>query len=242
MTAESTGKDRVRRRIFSRGTLRWTVWMILPGVWIGARAGDSPSDCTLIYLHGRIVQEQQDPHPKHPLYGTYELDAILDAFRQHGFSVLGGIRPKSATVSESADAVVGQVGRLLESGARPERITIVGASMGAGIALLASSRLQNPSLRFSILGACLSESVRQLLAEEGKGPKGHILSIRESSDETTKGCAAWKEGLLPASGLEMREIVIDTGLSHGFLYRPLPAWMNPVIEWAKGAARKGAGN
>ncbi len=29
-----------------------------------------------------------------------------------------------------------------------------------------------------------------------------------------------------------REIVVHTGLGHGFLYRPLPEWLNPVVEWA----------
>lgn len=23
-----------------------------------------------------------------------------------------------------------------------------------------------------------------------------------------------------------------TGLAHGFLYRPLPEWVDPVVEWA----------
>jgi len=111
--------------------------------------------------------------------------------------------------------------------------------MGAGIALLASARLQNQDLRYCLLGACLAESARELLRAEGKGPKGHVLSIREASDETTRDCPPWKEGLVPGAGLDAREIVVDTGLSHGFLYRPLPAWMNPVMEWARG---KEAGN
>ena len=35
----------------------------------------------LIYLHGRIVQEQQSARPRHPQFGYYELEEILDAFR-----------------------------------------------------------------------------------------------------------------------------------------------------------------
>jgi hypothetical protein len=30
----------------------------------------------------------------------------------------------------------------------------------------------------------------------------------------------------------VREIVLRTGLGHGFLYRPLPEWMTPALAWA----------
>jgi pimeloyl-ACP methyl ester carboxylesterase len=201
-------------------------------------AGSAPSVAAdvarprhLIYLHGRIVQEQQSPRPRHPQFGYYEVDKILDAFRDRGFVVSGEIRPKSASVSESADRVVAQVRRLLESGVPADRVIVVGGSMGAAIALLASARLQNPDVRFCVLGACLSESVRGLLAEEGKGPSGHMLSIREASDDSTGSCPPWKSDPKSLSALVAREIVLNTGLSHGFLYRPLPEWVNPVVEW-----------
>lgn len=38
--------------------------------------------------------------------------------------------------------------------------------------------------------------------------------------------AAWRCGRVA------RELVLDTGLRHGFLYRPLPAWVEPVARWA----------
>ncbi len=31
----------------------------------------------------------------------------------------------------------------------------------------------------------------------------------------------------------LREVAVDTGLAHGFLYQPLPEWVNPVLEWAR---------
>jgi pimeloyl-ACP methyl ester carboxylesterase len=146
--------------------------------------------------------------------------------------VSGEIRPKAASVTESADRVVAQVRRLLASGVPADRITVVGASMGAAIALAASARLRNPDVRFCVLGACLSESVRGLLADEGKGPSGHVLSIREATDDSTGACKPWKTDADSRSLLVAREIVVNTGLSHGFLYRPLPEWVNPVVEWA----------
>ena len=200
---------------------------------MGARAApQSGHSRHLIYLHGRIVQEQQNARPRSTRFGYYELKKILDAFRERGFVVSGEIRPKSASVSDSADRVVEQIRRLLKSGIPADRVTVVGASMGAAIALLASTRLQNSGVRFCVLGACLSESVRGLLADEGRGPSGHLLAIREATDDLIGPCPPWTDGHESPSGLLAREIVLNTGLSHGFLYRPLPEWVGPVVEWA----------
>jgi len=199
---------------------------------IRGMATDATRSRHLIYLHGRIVQEQQSARPRHPQFGYYELEKILDAFRDRGFDVSGEIRPKAASLSESADRVVAQVRRLLESGVPADHVTVVGASMGAAIAFRASAQLQNPDVRFCVLGACLSESVRGLLADEGKAPSGHVLSIREATDDSTGACKPWKNDPDSRSLLVAREIVVDTGLSHGFLYRPIPEWVNPVLEWA----------
>ncbi len=188
----------------------------------------------LIYAHGRIVQETQSPRPRHPQFGHYELDSILEVLRSRGFVVSGSIRPKAASVSESADRLVEQVRGLLASGVKPDRVTVVGASMGASISLLASARLQNDGLRFVFLGACATENMASVRAEEGKAPRGRLLFIRESSD-TLGPCTAWT-----ASASGVREIVLDTGLDHGFLYQPLPAWMKPALAWAdEGAPASG---
>ena len=199
---------------------------------VPSSAAESAHTRHLIYLHGRIVQEQQSARPRHPQFGYYELEKILNVFRERRFEVSGEIRPKAATVSESADKVVAQVRRLLESGVAADHVTVVGASMGASIALQAAARLQKPDVRFCVLGACLSETVRSLLAEEGKAPSGHVLSIREASDDSTSACRPWKNDLDSRSGLVVREIVLSTGLKHGFLFLPIPEWVNPVVEWA----------
>jgi pimeloyl-ACP methyl ester carboxylesterase len=127
---------------------------------------------------------------------------------------------------------VDEVRGLLATGIPASRITVVGGSMGAAIALLASARLQNPELRFAVLAACLSESVPRLLAEQGRKPAGRLLSIREKSDETSEPCPAWSGDTGPQQRLVVREILLDTGLRHGFLYRPLREWVDPVVDWA----------
>ncbi len=207
----------------------------LAGLVVTLTAGpttDAAGPRHAIYLHGRIIQETQSARPQHPRFGHYELDEILEAFQGRGFEVIGEIRPKSASVGDSADRVVAQVRKLLESGVAAENVIVVGGSMGAAIAVLASTRLQQPDVRFGVLGACLSATVQALEASEGKGPAGHVLSIREKSDDTSETCPPWDR---EERGPVVREIVLETGLAHGFLYRPLPEWMNPVDEWAGGA-------
>ena len=208
--------------------------------WLGAAAfllfdlpvsAEGPAKSHLIYLHGRIVQEQQSARPTHPQCGTYELEAILEAFRTRGFAVTGEIRPKANTVSQSADHVVEQVRGLLAKGTPAGRITVVAASMGASITLLASLRLQNPDLRFVVLGACMSKNVRALAAEHGTKPAGRFLAFVEESDELSQPCPAWN-GAAGGSALAVREVVLHSGLHHGFLYRPLPEWVVLAAEFA----------
>ncbi len=185
----------------------------------------------VIYLHGRIVQDQQSARPRNPKFGYYELEQILAAFRNRGFVVSGGIRPKSESVSEAADRVVAQVRRLLDSGVPAERISVVGASMGGGIALVASARLQNLELRFCVLGVCLSENDRAFGTD--RHPAGRLLAIREASDDLTSACEPWKTDEGSQSRMVVREIVLNTGLGHGFLYGPLPEWLDPVLKWVE---------
>jgi hypothetical protein len=186
----------------------------------------------LVYLAGRIVQEQQNRRPKHDQFGYYELDQILDTFQKRGFAVSSQLRPKGQTIAASASQVIAEVHALLESGVPARRITVLGASMGSTIALVASLKLRNPELNFAVLGTCLALNVPLLVAEHGHGPIGHLLAIREKSDESVEPCPAWSDDLGTHKRLVVREIVLDTGLRHGFLYRPLPEWVDPVVEWS----------
>jgi len=186
----------------------------------------------LIYVPGRIVQDQQSARPRHPRFGYYELEGILEMFVNLGFLVHSEILPKSDSVSDSADRVVREVQRLLSSGVPPNQVTVVGASTGARVALAASARLQEPEMSFSVLGTCLVDDVRDLFAREGKRPRGRLLAIREVSDDVVGLCPAWKDDPAVRS-LYVREIVLHTRRSHGFLYFPLQEWVSPLVEWVR---------
>lgn len=105
---------------------------------------------------------------------------------------------------------------------------------------MGSVSLQNQDVRYCILGGCLSENVRGIEADEGKSPSGRLLSIRETSDDLTGACPSWRNGITAAAPLVAREIVLQPGLRHEFIYRRLPEWVNPVAEWAGTAGERRA--
>ncbi len=184
-----------------------------------------PRSRYVVYLHGAIV-EGDDPRPVSPDFGAYEFEAILRAFEARGFAVVAHHRPANASPEAWAERTAGDVRTLLDAGVPPSRVTVVGASRGGAIALLAASRLARPELRFVVLGAC-----SPALAGLGLRPVGRILSIREASDPIGGTC----EPLLAASpgAADHREIVLDTGLRHGFLFAPRPEWLDPAVAWAE---------
>ncbi len=179
----------------------------------------------LFYLHGRIVEEGR--RPTHPQYGVYEYDQILDKFKQSGFIVISEQRKKDTDIEEYGKKVAGQVKRLLEAGVPPKNITVVGVSQGSWITMLASTYLKNRSVNFVVIAACPAD-------EEGilrfVNLHGNFLSIYEQSDRA-KSCEKYRAG---ATGIgEYQEIALNTGLQHGFIYRPMKEWIEPTIAWAQ---------
>jgi pimeloyl-ACP methyl ester carboxylesterase len=178
----------------------------------------------LFYLHGRIVEQSR--RPTSPDFGVYEYDQILDTFKQHGFVVISEQRRKGTDVEEYARRVAGQVRRLLESGVPAENVTVVGASQGSFIAMLASTYLKNRTLNFVVIAGCAGDEGFVQLADL----HGNVLFISERSDRPAS-CKRLRDD---ATGLgESKEVETNTGLRHGFLYRPLKEWVEPTIAWAQ---------
>ena len=204
-------------------------------------AGTSAADSVrshVLYVHGWIVQDRQEARPEHPRFGTYDLPAILAVFRRHGDVVTGEIRPRDATVDAAADRLTAQVRELLAAGVPPQRVAVVGASMGAAITLLAAARVGNPDVRYVVLGTCVAARYGRIRRREGRPPTGRILAIREASDTVVRDCPAWDQATSEPAAGTVREIVLHTGLDHGFLYRPLPAWVEPALAWIEDAGRE----
>jgi hypothetical protein len=180
----------------------------------------------LFYLHGRIVEEQ-GPRGVSPVHGRYYYPAILAAFRRRGFEVVSEARPRGTDVELYAGRVAREVEALIGRGVDPSRITIVGASKGAVIAALVSTRLRRPGLRYVLLANCNDWLIRT----HDPRLSGEVLSIYDAADEIGGSCRtlAGRSPLLA----RFSEIRLETGLGHGMVYRPLEAWVGPAADWAR---------
>ena len=181
----------------------------------------------MIYLHARIV-EDEGRLPTDSTFGVYEYDAILDSLRHGGFVVLSEQRPSRTNSDSFATHVVQQVDSLLRLGVSPKAISVVGFSKGGWIAILASSRLQNPAISFVFMGACGPWAFDR----PDLHVAGRLLSIYERSDSLGVSCAPMFARRRPGS--QAREIALSLGLGHGTFFQPRSAWLVPVTAWAQG--------
>jgi hypothetical protein len=175
-----------------------------------------------------MIVENQGAEARHPEYGKYEYEQILQTFRDRGFRVNSEIRAANTDISGYADHVVTQIKELVERGVPAGRITVVGASKGSMIAMVAATRLQMPEVNFVFMAACNEWTASNM----NLAPCGRILSIYEQSDEIGRSCHAIIGDRECVSGY--KEIQLETGQKHGFLFKPLEEWVEPVIKWAKG--------
>lgn len=208
----------------------WLVLSVLAPIGAGAieiydRFPDSihATERYVIYSHGMIV-EGDDPKPVSPKYGQYDFPAIKQSlFREGGFNLIAYQRPKSSDDSY-ADMLKSWVRRLVDSGVKPSRITLVGFSRGAQLTALASSALASAGINTALLAICENGEVSQA---PGLTLGGNLLSIYETSDELGS-CAT----LAAASHLKsFTEVPISTGKKHGAFFQPLPDWIRPLKAW-----------
>jgi predicted esterase len=212
-----------------------TLGMLMSYAIASATHKDKPSPTLssderhLFYLHGRIVEEQ-GAEAVSERFGPYAYEEIVQVFSDRGFTVRSEVRERDTDVRKYADRLAGQIKELLDAGVAPQRITVVGASKGAIIAMLAATQLQNPEVSFVLIAGCSNWAEKNLEINLC----GRILSIFEKSDEIGRSCRS----IFSASTGEsvVREIELTTGKAHGVLYQPLSEWVEPTIAWAKQTA------
>jgi hypothetical protein len=192
---------------------------------------DRPSHPSYVYyLHGKII-EDFGPTGVSPKYGAYDYAGILEALGGRGVQVISEARPRDTDPSAYADRIVGQIREQLREGVPASNISVVGASKGAVITALVSTRLREPGVSYALLTNCnpwLIETFDPRLT-------GRVLSIFDPSDEIGGSCEQLRDRS-PAI-VAYREVRLSTGLGHGFVYRPLREWVQPVREWVLSSPR-----
>lgn len=185
-----------------------------------------PGTRYVIYLHGRII-EDQGPRPTHETWGIYEYRKILDTLAAPGFTVISEQRRSGTDMDQFAEHVAQQVRTLIQQGVPAEHITVIGFSKGGGIATRASHLLKNDKVNFVFLAACGDGN----FSGSKLDVRGRILSVYEASDEAGRSCTQLFARLKGAG--ERKEIEIAIGGGHGAFYRPRPEWVDPVIAWVR---------
>jgi hypothetical protein len=185
-----------------------------------------PSQKFLFYLHGGIVQEQ-GINAVSARFGAYKYQSIVDTLKRFGYHVISEVRPKGTVEITYAEKVAKQIDSLLRAKVSPENIIVVGASQGAYIAIEVSWKLKNPRIRYAIMALCWEYSLNYF-SKYNPELCGDFLSIYESSD--SKGSC---DGLLQEKFCKSgyKEIKLAMGNGHGFIYKPFPEWVLPLIQW-----------
>jgi len=183
----------------------------------------------IIFLHNRFLEEH-NLDDLHPEYGRVEYAEIIKEFESGGFNVISEQREGNVNAREYAVKVVAQVDSLLDSGVSPQSITVVGTSKGGYIAQYVSTLASNPDLNFVFVGSFQSSDIESM-------PEinycGNILTIFEKSD--VFGVSAMERKQQSTCKIEnFKEVELNTGQRHGFLFKPMKEWMEPTIKWANG--------
>ena len=186
-------------------------------------------DLYIFFLHNRFLEERE-LNESHPEYGRAEFNEILTEFEKNGLKVISEKRNGNVNVREYARGIVNQIDSLIKSGIEPRRITIVGTSKGGYIAQYVSTYANNPDLNFVFIASFRNSDLVNI-------PEinfcGNILTIYEKTDPLGVSAIERKENST-CEIKHFKEIELNTGMRHGFLFKPLKEWIEPTVKWAKG--------
>lgn len=187
----------------------------------------------IFYLHGRIVQEQ-GLNAFSEKFGKYEYSEIIDSLKKIGNEVHAEIRKPNTEFDDYCIYISQQINSLIRSEVNPKDILVIGASMGGVMAMKISSINPNP-INYVFLGA----NNNAIENEFDFNLHGRILGVYEKSDSIcNKDYQYWIDK--SEETVEFKQIQINTDLGHGFLYRPLKEWINPIKKMIK--KKTGANN
>lgn len=191
--------------------------------------GNQNDERYIFFLHQRFLEEH-NLNEIHPEYGRAEYLDIINEFEKNGFKVISEKRNGNVNARDYAHKVVNQIDSLIKKGTEPNKITVVGISKGGYIAQYVSTFANNPNLNFVFIASFRDSDIQNI-------PEinycGNILTIYEKTD--LFGVSALQR--IKTSSCEIKhfkEMELNTGLGHGFIFKPLKEWIGPTIKWANG--------
>lgn len=204
------------------------LWIIFCLIFSACSQQKQKDQDYIFFLHNRFLEEHSLDEA-HPEFGKVKYLEIISEFEKEGFKVISEKRAGNINARDYALHVKEQIDSLLLKGVSANKITVIGTSKGGYIAQYVSSFAKNPELNFVFVASYQDSDIDNI-------PEinfcGNILSIYEKSD--TYGVSAVRRKEI--SNLKIcnfKEIELNTGLRHGFLFLPLAEWIKPSVKWAK---------
>ena len=177
--------------------------------------GENKDDRFIFFLHNRFLEEHELSE-SHPEFGPTEYKEILAEFEKSGLKVISKKRNGNVNARDYAVGIVNQIDSLLKTGVEPQKITVVGTSKGGYIAQYVSTLANNQNLNFVFIASFRNSDIQNM-------PEinycGNILTIYEKYDPFGVSSLERKK----TSNCEIKhfkEIELNTGLGHGFLFKP----------------------
>lgn len=191
-------------------------------------AQETDSDQRFIFfLHNQFLEDNA-LHVRHPEFGVVQYREVIKAYEENGFTVISEKRKGNVFPKTYAVKVREQIDSLMSGGVAASHITVIGTSKGGYIAQYVSTYMQNPNLNFVFIGCYQTDDI-QFLPEIDFC--GNILNIYEKSDPLGNSAIERVE-TSTCDRSHFKEIELNTGLRHGFLFRPLKEWIEPSVAWA----------
>jgi hypothetical protein len=179
----------------------------------------------IIFLHNKFL-ETHTVKEAHLKYGKVQLNEIKHKFKKAGFSILINKRNSSVKSDSAVNQVIHQIDSIHKINSK-DTITVIGTSKGGYLAQMVSSKLKNPKINFVFIG-CFQES--DIKEYPNINFCGNILTIFEKTDPFGVSAIKRKQtSKLPIPNF--KEVELNTGLNHGFLFQALDTWINPCIKW-----------
>ncbi|WP_336963158.1 alpha/beta hydrolase [Chryseobacterium contaminans] len=181
----------------------------------------------IFFLHNKFMEEHRldEAHPK---YGIVEYEKVLHQLKDSSNIVLFEKRKPNTDPALYALKIKKQIDRLIKKGIKAENIAVVGTSQGGYIAQYVSYYQKNPQLKFVFIGASFKDD--SLEKDPDFRLYGKILSITEKSDDGHVPLSQ-EQRFIRSDIKNFKEIELNTGLNHGFLFKALDEWIIPTKEW-----------
>ncbi|MDR0265123.1 MAG: hypothetical protein LBJ04_18050 [Sphingobacterium sp.] len=181
----------------------------------------------IFFLHNKFL-EGHPLNESHPKYGPAAYTAILKKFQSTNSVILSEKRKADTDPKMYAKKLILTIDSLHSFGVPYDQISIVGTSQGGYIAQYISYYVKNTDLTFVFIGSSFKND--SMNEDRNFRLYGKILSINEKTDvgaELLSRQLRFKNSELKA----FKEITLNTGLEHGFLFRALDEWIIPAKAW-----------